>query len=317
MARPGSPRYFLNLALFSVCAGFAGLLVFTVTTAYRAAAHYTHPNRHPAVATPDRFGLGYQELRLQTDDGLRLAAWYVPSRNRAVLILVHGIGANRGDLLEIARDLAARGYGLLLLDLRAHGESEGQVSTLGVSELHDVRAAVRYLRERPEVDPERIGIYGDSLGAAVAIMAAAELAELKAVVADSGFASVDWLVRHQFNAFVRLPAWLAPLVVGIGSWQAGVDANEIAPVRRIALISPRPILLIHGERDDVFLVQNTLLLAEAARDPKDVWILPNVGHVGAYSSDPRAFIDRVAGFFDRWLLDAGSQGPGAHAYPET
>lgn len=237
-----------------------------------------------------------------TDDGLQLAAWYVPSHNEAALILVHGIGTNRGDLLPLTRDLAAKGYGLLLFDLRAHGDSDGRFSTLGLREVLDVRAALDYLQRRSEVNGQRIGIYGNSLGAAVAIMAAAEIPQLRSVVADSGFASVSWIVERQFNAVVRAPGWMAPLVVAVGSWQTGVNPDDLAPVRRIATISPRPILIIHGERDSTFLLDNARLLAQAAGEPRELWIVPGAPHSGAYAADPAAYVERVSAFFERSLL---------------
>jgi fermentation-respiration switch protein FrsA (DUF1100 family) len=94
-----------------------------------------------------------------------------------------------------------------------------------------------------------------------------------------------------------MPAPLAPLVVRIGSWQAGVDPVQIAPVRRIGRISPRPVMIIHSELDGVLLADNGRQLAEAAREPKEVWIVPGVRHAGAYGADPERYVERVASFF--------------------
>jgi dipeptidyl aminopeptidase/acylaminoacyl peptidase len=242
----------------------------------------------------------YESTRLVAEDGLSVAAWYVPPADRTLapaLVLVHGIGSNRSELLGITRDLAARGYALLLPDLRAHGESEGRVSTLGLHEVRDLRAAVDDLARRPEVDSDRLGILGFSLGAATAIMATAAIPAVKAVVADSGFASVEWLIRNQFQAFFRLPSWIAPLMLRLGSWQAGVDAALIAPVRHIAGIGPRPVLLIHGDQDTLFHVDNLHLLAEAAGPHAETWVVVGAGHVGAYGADSRAYVERVDTFF--------------------
>lgn len=300
--RPPTARYFINLALFSLIAVTVGSLFLALGLSYRAAATYTQPPRQPVLSTPARYGLAWEEAPLLTEDGLELAAWYMASQNRAALILVHGIGTNRADLLPLARDLAEQGFALLLLDLRAHGDSGGQTSTLGVHEVRDVRSAVRYLQDRPEVDPDRLGIYGNSLGASVAIMAAAEVPALKAVVADSGFASVEWVAGNQFDALVRVPFWMAPLVLTMGRWQTGVDPGEIAPVRRIHRISPRPVLIVHGERDQTFLVENARLLAAAAGEPKELWIVPEAVHGAAYGLHPEVYVQRVASFFRRALL---------------
>lgn len=277
-------------------------VILTIGLSYRVAANYTQPSRQAILGNPADYGLDHENVTLQTADGLALAGWYVPSRNRAALVLIHGIGTNRADLLPLGRDLAQLGFGLLLFDLRAHGESEGSASTLGLRETLDVRSAVDYLHSRADVRPDRIGVYGNSLGAAVAIMAAAELGDLRSVVADSGFASVEWVVSNQFNSLVRLPGWTAPLVLAFGRWQAGVDPGQVSPVERIHRISPRPILLVHGDRDATFAIQNAYLLSEAAGDPKELWIVPGVRHSGAYAVDPERYVERVGGFFQRSLL---------------
>lgn len=329
MNRVTPARRVANLFLCAAAGAGATALPLVFALAYIGASTYTQPSRRVSSVIPTDVGLAYEEVRLVAEDSLRLAAWYVPTRSGAALVLLHGIGGNRGQLLSLGRYLAERDYGLFILDLRAHGESEGEASTLGLHEVRDVRAAVNYLLQRPEVDKSRIGIYGASLGASVAIMAAAEVPELQVVVADSGFASLDWLVRSQFDALLALPPWAAPLVVRIGAWQAGVDAAQISPVSQIGRISPRPVLIIHGEQDSLFLVENARLLAEAAREPKEVWLVPDVGHTGAFARDPAEYVGRVAGFFDRALdqargrrsMAAGVPGPrragGQWAHQET
>jgi dipeptidyl aminopeptidase/acylaminoacyl peptidase len=301
------PRFRL-LAFLVAAIGVTGVL-FVLSTASSAAYRWTHPIRTPAAQTPEAYGLAYEEAPLTTEDGLHLAAWYLPSSNGAAIILLHGLGGNRGGDLGVARGFVDRGYGVLIPDLRAHGESEGSVSTLGLNEVRDVRAALGYLQQRPDVDAERIGIYGASLGAAVAIMAAAEMPELKVVVADSSFASVEWLVRYQFEKLDQAPAWLAPAVVAIGGWQAGVDAREIAPVRRVGRISPRPLMIMHGELDETFVAENARLLAAAAGEPTELWIDPGVGHTRLYAADPETYMRRVRDFFDRVLQPPDGRAP--------
>jgi dipeptidyl aminopeptidase/acylaminoacyl peptidase len=170
-----------------------------------------------------------------------------------------------------------------------------------VLEVEDIRAGIAYLRERPDVDPDRLGIYGSSLGGAVAIMSGAELPELRAVVADASFASIQWVVDQQFSNLESAPKWLAPAIVALGGWQAGVDPGLMAPVDRVGRISPRPVMIIHGEEDATFLWQNAVLLGGAAQEPKEVWIDPGVGHERLYAHDPAGYAERVTAFFDRWL----------------
>jgi uncharacterized protein len=288
----------LMLYSFAIVSGGA---IFCLSLASAAAYHWTHPQRIAPDITPAELGLTYEDVTLRTEDGLRLAAWYVPSQNGATIIAVHGLGTNRTSVLGVAQNLTVRGYGVLLPELRAHGSSEGAVSTLGLLEVRDIRASVQYLQGRPDVDPQRIGIWGASLGAVTALMAAGEIDEIQAVVADSPFSSVDWMVANQFEKLERLPTWLAPLVVALGSWQANINAHDIAPIRQVPAIAPRPLLLIHGEEDQLFDVENAVMLAEAAGPNAELWVLPGVTHTASYITDPAAYIDRVSGFFDRAL----------------
>jgi len=286
--------YVVRLLLVGAVAG--GVFWF-VGLAHVGASTYIRPQRVVPSRTPQNFRLVYQDVNLVTSDGLRLGAWYMPGTGSSVLILVHGIGANRGDLLPLARDLHRRGYGVLLFDLRAHGTSEGSVSTLGVNEVRDVRAALEFVQSQPGVDPSGVGIYGLSLGAGVAVLAAAELPDLGAVVSDSGFASARWIVDHQLGSVLNVPTWLGPLVLFFGELQSGISADAAAPVRVADRIAPRPLLVIHGERDQTFLVENARLVHDAAHEPKELWLVPNTAHAGAYGADPAAYVARLDGFF--------------------
>jgi dipeptidyl aminopeptidase/acylaminoacyl peptidase len=263
--------------------------------------NYLHPPSGPPDRTPAAVGLAYRDAGLLTEDGLRLAAWFVPGTRPEALIMVHGIGTNRSVLLELASDLHSRGYNLLLLDLRAHGSSEGDTSTLGVKEVRDIGAAAAYLRTQPEIDPARMGIYGGSLGGAVALLSAGAMPELRAVVADSSFASARWVVDHQLQAVLNLPDWFGPLLITVGSLEAGISVDDAAPAVAAAHLGKRPLLVIHGTQDGTFDVENARMIYTAASGPRDLWILDGVGHTGAYGHDHSAFIDRLDAFFTAGL----------------
>ena len=301
--RPARGRARVVSLLARVSIGVVLAVVITVLgLAYREASVWTFPERHLPDATPAVYGIQYEDVGLVTEDGLHLVAWYVPSANGATIVMIHGLHGQRGGDLELARDLVARGYGLFLPDLRAHGESEGTTTSLGLYEVRDIRAAVNYLKGRSDVDPERLGVYGASLGGSVAIMSAAELPELKAVAVDSSFASLAWLVQNQFSKLEGVPTWLGPVVLAMGGLQARMNPADVAPVDRIGRISPRPVLIMHGDLDEKFLPDNARLLASAAGEPKELWIGPGVRHTRLYATDPAAYVERVAGFFDRALL---------------
>src|SRR5688572_1512241 len=132
-------RRVLGRLLFGITVGAVGTISAALTYGWIAAAAWTYPARVAPAKTPADHGLEYETLQLVTEDGLTLAAWYVPSRNGAAMLMVHGISGNRADTLRFGRDLAERGYGVLWFDLRAHGESDGATTSFGVHEVHDAR----------------------------------------------------------------------------------------------------------------------------------------------------------------------------------
>jgi dipeptidyl aminopeptidase/acylaminoacyl peptidase len=254
------------------------------------------------TSTPAEWGLSFEPATLTTADGLRLAGWYIPSHNGATIILCHGLGTNRADMLLQAVLLAEHGYGSLLFDFRAHGESEGEMVTYGYGEADDVLAAVDYLLARPDVDPQRIGILGGSLGAATAIHAAARSTHLRAVVAESAFTSLEDEVASSFKAFSGLPAFpFAPFTVAFAQWQTGLRISEVRPIDDIPSIAPRPVFIIHGTDDELIPAEQGLRLYEAAGEPKELWMVEMMGHGSALGIFPDEYEKRVIGFFDKAL----------------
>ncbi len=178
-------RYWRNLGCFLVVVLMLAAVGLAVGIAWRHADAFLHPRRHLPVETPADRGLAYRDVAFSSADGLTLQGWYIPSQNGAAIIAGHGIGASR--LLNPVEVLARQGYGVLAFDWRAHGESEGDLCTFGYHEVRDVEGALAWLQAQPDVDPARIGILGESMGAVTAIRAAAELPGIRAVVADSPY----------------------------------------------------------------------------------------------------------------------------------
>jgi len=297
-----SLRYWLNLLCAFVVASLISTAVVVIVLAYWNACSLISPRRAPMTSTPAERGLSFEPVTFTSADGLRLAGWYIPSRNRATIILCHGLGTNRADMLPQAVLLAEYGYGSLLFDFRAHGESEGEMVTYGYSETDDVLAAVDYLLSRPDVDPERTGILGGSLGAATALHATARSTNLKAVVAESAFTSLEDAVASSFTVFSGLPAFpFAPLTVAFAQWQTGLRISEVRPIDDIPSISPRPVFIIHGTEDDLIPAEQGLRLYEAAGEPKELWMVDVMGHGSALGIFPDEYEKRVIGFFDKAL----------------
>jgi len=254
---------------------------------------------HPPRIVPPGYTLveeniQFQKLDLTTKDGIRLSAWYTPSKNRAIILLAHGYGDNRPEWIYAL--LAKKGYGVLAWDARAHGESDGEISTIGYSEVLDVKAALDFALTQPDVI--HIGAWGGSMGGATMIRAASEFPQIEALVVDSSFSSLKEEV--DFLAPYPLVNPMAKLFMGIF---LGVNLNTSSPAALIGKISPRPVFIIQGSGDTVASPDSAEKLYNAAGDPRYLWTEENVIHLGMYLNNPRKYRRRVVDFFGENLLN--------------
>ncbi len=253
-----------------------------------------HPPRIiPPGNTLRKENIKYQRLDLITDDGVRLAAWYTSPRNGVVILLAHGYGDNRPEWVHAL--LAKKGYGVLSWDARAHGESGGDISTIGYLEVLDVKAALKYALTQPGV--KHIGAWGGSMGAATLIRAASIFPEIEAVFVDSSFATLD----DEVNYLVPIPI-LNPLTKYFAYAETGIDIHSVNPLHDISLISPRPVYIVHGTGDTVAPPDAGRRLFEAAGEPRFLWEAKGVKHLSIYLDNPRRYKNRLLDFFNEWLL---------------
>lgn len=233
-------------------------------------------------------------------DAVRISGWFLraPVAERApAVVLCHGIWTGRRECLPLALRFRAAGYNVLVFDFRAHGLSGGRFTSVGLHETNDVIGAVEYLKQRPEVDAARIGVLGFSMGAAASIQAAAACSDIAAVVADSAYATFLDAARYSFHLITRVPHFpIATLAMHWGRWIANVDATQLRPVDVIGRVTPRPILITHGELDEIVPVRHAHFLFKAAEEPKELWVVPEAHHVGARDLDPDTYFSRVERF---------------------
>lgn len=300
------PKLNYKLPFTLVLLVLVGLLGFIHSRARKLVA----PPRTFTRETPGDFGIeNWQEVTFSTEDGLQLSGWYIPPQNEvdAALIFVHGLGSNRGALLDQAAILIEQGYGALLFDLRAHGRSEGHKSSWGLDEVADVEAALIFLQTQPEINPENIGLIGHSMGGAIAIRAAAQLPEIQLVVAESVYTNFADNQQRLTVAFARMPEWTAPIIMRWAEWIAGVNSQELAPIYEVASLSPRPILFIQGGRDKTVHVSNGSALYETAVSPKERLLIPNADHTNLLETNPDLMTKRIRRFITQHLRQNSSQ----------
>jgi fermentation-respiration switch protein FrsA (DUF1100 family) len=273
---------------------FVALFGLTILLGFSEVNNVLHPRRIiPPGNTLRKYAIPYETVNLMTSDGIRLAAWYTPPRKGAVILLAHGYGDNRPEWIHAL--LAKKGYGVLAWDARAHGESDGEISTIGYLEALDVRAALDYVLAQPGV--EHIGGWGGSMGGATLIRAAAAFPEIEALFIDSSFASLD----DEFDFLIPYPL-LNPLAKALAQIRTGINLTEIDPLRDISQISPRPVYIVHGTGDTVAPPDAGRRLYDAAGEPRFLWEAENVQHMLIYLDNPRRYQRRLLGFFEEWLL---------------
>ena len=250
----------------------------------------------PADVFPD-------EVYFPSRDGLRLHGLYLSGQaGSPVLLLCHGYYRSLSETFTLGCELNRVGYHVLLFDFRGCGLSEGRFTTLGYRETADVLGAADYVRERLGQRP--LGVLGLSMGAVAALRAAADCPAITAVVADSAYADLKDTVRHKTKDVLRLPflVGLGWASIRIGEWLSGGNLAAVRAVDDAGRLAPRPLLLIHGERDDYLPPDNAQRLFQAAEEPKELWLAPGSGHAMARLDHSREYVDRVHAFFQRWLV---------------
>lgn len=283
-----------------------GLALGTVGAGYYAVRALTAPNKPRPdgefTITPFETGVTFEDVRFPAEgmDHLVSGWWLVRPETSRVIIGCTGYRARKSDLIGISSALWRAGFNVLLFDYHGHGDALGQRVTLAHREMSDFFGALDYALQR--VPEARIGVLGYSMGASIAIMGAARRPEIRAVVADSPFATHADVFSYRIAQTLRVPATpVASVANRMLPYVAGYHAEDVAPLHEIVEIAPRPILLIHGCDDTAIPVAHTRRLYDAAGEPKALWLVEGAEHCGAYFMDRPAYCDRIAQFFEYGL----------------
>jgi uncharacterized protein len=227
------------------------------------------------LETPADAGLEFSDLAIETDDGERLHGWWVAAQSRSIghVLLCHGNAGNVGDRVLHARFLTEKGLDVLLFDYRGYGRSTGRPGEEGT--YRDARAAREALLRQPDVDPAAILYVGESLGGAVALELALDHPP-KGLVLQSTFTSVQEMARVHY-----------PFAPG----RAVPDAYPT--LRRIPRLRA-PLLVLHGDRDDIVPLAQGQALFDAAPQPKRMQVFPGLGHNDLVPLAGSAYADAIA-----------------------
>lgn len=298
----------LNTTAKKLFAGFA-LLTFTavLTGSWHAGTTLVQAEHHRIGTVPAEFNA--QDVIFDSEPGVPIHGWFHRGESHhGAILLVHGIRASRRMMIPRAKFLQSLGFSLLLIDLRAHGESGGDIITLGLHEANDVEAGLQFLRR--EVPGEKLGIIGVSLGGAAALLAPQPMG-VDAVVLESVFPAIDQAVENRVR--MRL-GWVAPLAKYLLLWQIParlhVFPSAIRPVDHIAQLGA-PVFILAGADDVHTTLPESQQLCDAAVAPKECWWIPGAAHVDLHIFMGGEYERRVGGFLTGQLQSV------AHGEPQT
>ena len=269
---------------------------------WQASSHAIHPAQGAYEWTAEDYPeLVAEEVSVESPTGATLAGRFYKGETPATVVLLHGYGGNQDEVLPLADHLRAGGYSVFTYDQRGCGRSTGEV-TFGAREQDDLISVVDYLASRPDVDAEKLGAFGFSMGGATAIMTAAREPRIKALVGDSAWSEARAWLRPSVKAvFTRPRDRFTALSLELAELRTGTDLDDLRPVDVVDRISPRPILLVHGTADDVVAAHEAERNHDAAKEPKKLELVPGAAHGDTITPDGAALRGEVRTFFDQTL----------------
>jgi fermentation-respiration switch protein FrsA (DUF1100 family) len=285
---------------------FVGLNILTYREA-RKMIFLPLEERDPIEETCAQYHFNCEDVTVITADGRNLVGWYVPSQNGAVVMAQHGLGSDRQHVLVEAEILQRNGYGVLMTTLRAHDLNDDEVFTWGKEEMMDYQAWYDYLLTRNDIDPEKVGLYGESLGGALAIKFVSQKSpNIKAVIVHSAFSSMNDAVEMGVKYYAGLPAFpFAPMIIWWAERIGGFDASEINTKAWAADMCGIPLFILQGGLDDHIPAESGQWIYDAACAPKKLWFEPDAEHTGLDEPevvDPAVYAHHLIKFYDCYLL---------------
>jgi len=258
--------------------------------------------------SPMQLQLPYEYFHFLASDGVSLlSAWFIPARRvesstkkpRATIIYLHGVGDNKMSGLLLAKVLHENNFNVMLYDSRAHGESGGRFCTYGYYEKHDVQTAIYEAQKKYSTG--KIGVFGTSMGAAVALQAAAIEPRISAVVAEASFATLRQITVDYQKRLLRLPwHFLRNIAMKKSERIANFKHREVSSIQSVKNIHV-PVFFIHGKSDAFIKYQYSEELYAAANEPKELWLIDEAKHSNVHEIGKKEYEDRIVKFFEKWL----------------
>lgn len=306
---------------WALVAAFVLALLAYGAISYRVADGVTKLERKPLEPAAAAVSSVHEDVSFTATDGLLLKGWWFPTsvvaggpgaqaaRPDKAVVFVHGRGQNRIASSfhpdKIAPLFLARGWDVLLFDLRGHGESAGDRYSLGQYEPRDIVGAIDFVHERTGIDRHRIAVIGESLGGGSAIMTVAADPTIGPVVTDSAYSDGYTVVAEVGQNYTGLPSWFTPGIVLTSKYFFGLDVLKVKPYEVVRAHPERAWLFIQCDADKtVFPHHGTDLQAASANPDTELWMVPGCDHVQAFTKHPDEWAQHVFAFLDREIAKA-------------
>jgi fermentation-respiration switch protein FrsA (DUF1100 family) len=252
--------------------------------------------------SPTQLGLPFDDLRFTASDAeSQLSAWFIPAvAPKGTIIYLHGVADNKMSGLLLAKVFYDHHFNVFLYDARAHGESGGRYCTYGYHEKYDVQKAIDQIRKigaEKKIVVGNIGVFGTSMGAAVAIQASSIEPRIRAIVAEASFATLRQVTVDYQKRLMRLPwHFLRNIAMKRSEIIANFKHREISPLAAVSKIHA-PIFFIHGIEDKFIKYQYTQDLFISANEPKELWFVASANHNNVHDTGQKEYEVRIVNFF--------------------
>jgi pimeloyl-ACP methyl ester carboxylesterase len=253
--------------------------------------------------SPADYGWEFEDVAVAAADGIELRGWWIPHRDARgrTLVVLHGICDRKTRMLDRVRQLRdIAPVNICLMDLRGHGDSGGVEVTYGLRERRDLSAVLDLLTARDDVEPTKIAVLGNSLGAAVALMTAADDRRIAGIVSEASYCDLDRLVHERGRSFFAPAPWRS-LCGWFFRMRAGWKWSDVDVCAAAAAVDC-PVLFIHGDADGQTDCDHSRTLLAACRSTdKQLWLVPGAGHIGLSTADEPGYARQVGAFLTRVL----------------
>ncbi len=265
---------------------------------------YRKNKRHPVENFPSDYGLDFDKVSFINEDGITLKGWFIPAKEHSekTIIFLHGWGLNKGSILPTTYFLRDYGFNLFYFDFRGSGDSGDGLSSIGYLEIRDAEAAVKTVKQLYPQQAQKLGIYGLSMGGAVAVYEGAHNKYIQCVVAEGCYYSYEKVVARWARVHKHTPYFpLVALTLFFARKRLGLNPEQFSPKHNIKKLKGKPLFLINGSDDTLAPRHDARKLFAAAEEPKQMWIVANAAHTQSAMVAGKQYQNRLAEFFTKYL----------------